>query len=531
MHLNSRSWLGATDRPGRRRSSPLHHSAALSLAAMVLSGCAEPTPPVAHTLRFALSEPVATLQPPTLRGLADQQLLRLFYDGLTRTDVAGRIVPGLASRWSSPDGVTWTFTIRRGRTFHDGTPITARDVLRAWTALGAYRAKSPIAPLLEDIVGMPEVLAGTARTVSGLSAPDDTTLVVTLRNPRAAFPVTVARAEYGVPAASSTADRPVGSGRWRWVSGKPGDSLVVLARVDSSLVARADTLELRVVPLPEIATRMAAGQLDCTSQIMPSLRTSFVMQPSLSITNTPPAAIARLALRGTNPMLRDVRVRRALAHALDVPSIARATRESAVVIEGRRMPEALAGGVPSRATPTYDPALARRLLHEAGADSLRLRISRLPYAVTGDTLRDFVYRVRDYWVAVGVRVEIETVSDFWRAIADRKVDVQPQYYYNGVPDGAEYLARAYASDGPVSRLGPPLASASHVDALFDTARRTLDHVTRVRTLTSADAILADEFPDVMLWHVPLVSARRTAVPSCTIGFYTDDQLRGEVPVP
>ncbi len=503
----------------------------LAAFAILLAACTEPAPPSSRTLRFALSEPVATLQPPTLQGLADQQLLRLLYDGLTRTDVSGRIAPGLASRWSSPDGITWTFTIRQHRTFHDGTAITARDVVRSWTALGAYRTKAPIAPLLEDIAGMPEVLAGTVRTVSGLSAPDDSTLVVRLRAARAAFPITVSRPEYGIIAGASTRDRPVGSGRWRWIRGKPGDSLIVLARVDSSVVARADTLELRVVPQPEIAARMGAGQLDCASQIMPSLRTSFVMQPSLSLTQTPPAAIARLALRGSNAALRDRRVRAALAHALDLPSIARGTGESAVVIDGRRMPAALADGVPSRAVATYDPALARRLLHEAGADSLRLRIARLPYAVPGDTLREFVYRVRDYWVAAGLRVEIVTPAEFWRALADGTVDVQPQYYYNALPNGTEYLARSYASDGPLSRLLPPMSGAARIDALLDSARTTRDVATRVRLLTETDASLAAEFPDVPLWHLPLVSARRTAVASCTIGLYTDDQLRGEVAPP
>lgn len=502
---------------------------ALPMATMALGACAEPPPALTtRTLRFALSEPVATLQPPTLRGLADQQLLRLLYDGLTRTDADGRIAPGLASRWESADGVTWTFTMRRGRTFHDGTPVTSRDVVRSWTALGTYRNKAPIAPLLEDIDGMSALLAGQATTVAGLSAPDDSTLVVRLRRSLAAFPVAVSRPEYGVVAPASTAQRPVGSGRWRWVRGAPDDSLLVLVRADSTLVVTADTLELRVVPSPDIAKEMAAGRLDCTSQILPSLLTSFVVQPSLSITNSPPAAMARLALRGSLPALRDPRVREALAHALDLSSIAKATGEAAVSLEGRRLPSVLANGVPSRLPVVYDPALARRLLREAGADSLRMRIARLPYSVAGDTLRDFLYRVRDYWVAVGVRVDIVQPKDFWRAIADSSADAQPQYYFNGVPDGAEYMARAYASDGPLSRLSPPIAGAVRLDALLDSARATLDASRKQRLLTAVDGVLAAEFPDVLLWHVPLVSAKRTSVPSCTIGLYTDDQLRGEV---
>jgi peptide/nickel transport system substrate-binding protein len=495
----------------------------------ILGGCAEPPrTATARTLRFALSEPVATLQPPSLRGLADQQLLRLLYDGLTRTDVEGRIAPGLASRWESADGSTWTFTVPRGRTFHDGTPITPNDVVRSWTALGAYRDKAPIAPLLEDIDGMAAVLAGEATAVSGLSVPDDTTLVVRLRRPLVAFPIVISRPEYAVVAAASTPQRPVGSGRWRWVSGAPDDSLLVLARVDSTLVAKADTLELRVVPSPTVATAMAAGRLDCVSQILPSQRTSFAMQPSLSIINTAPAAMARLVLRGSLPALRDSRVRAALSHALDLASIARSTGEVAVSIEGRRLPVVLAGGVPSRQPPTYDPALARRLLHEAGADSLRLRIARLPYAIAGDTIRDFIYRVRDYWAAVGIRVEIVQPKDFWRAIADSSADAQPQYYFNGVPDGPEYMARAYMSGSPLNRFGPPIAGAARIDGLLDSARATTNSETRRRLLTDADDLLAAQVPEVLLWHVPLVNAKRTSVPSCTVGLYTDDQLRGEV---
>ncbi len=489
---------------------------------VVVAGCAPSESPPSRTLRFGWSEPVATLEPPQVRGLADQQLIRLLYMGLTLSDGAGALQPGLAEQWSSTDARTWRFVLRPGVTFTDGTPVTSSHVVAAWTALGRSAGAGPAIPLLVDIEGMAEVMAGEAETVRGLETPDDRTLVVTLRSPRAAFPFVVSRAEYVVKAPGSTPTNPVGSGRWRWVRGLPGDSLLVLVRADSGWDPGVDTLELRVTPPAEVATLMGRGVIDCVDHVLPGTRTSLLLQPDVSLRATRTAGLARLALRGEHPELQDPRVRRALTHALDLPSIARGVGESSVLLGSGRIPEMMAGSMEGALPPYYDPPLARRLLQEAGVDSLSLRLSRLPYSAPGDTLRDFLYHIRDYWEAVGVRVEIVQPEDFWRGLLDGVVDAQPQYVFGSFPDGPEFLGNLYSSAAPAARLGPPMEEWPRLDAILDTARMSMDPERRSRLLQTADSLLAEETPDIQLWQVPIISARRTAVPSCAVGLYGDD---------
>lgn len=507
------------DKPFRPHRLPGVGSVALLVAAL---GCTAPEEAPSRTLRFAWSEPVATLEPPQVRGLADQQLIRLLYMGLTRSDGTGALLPGLAEQWSSTDARTWRFVLREGLTFTDGTPITSRDVVAAWTTLGKSANAGPAIPLLADIEGMDEVMSGNADTVRGLGTPDDRTLVVTLRSPRAAFPFVVSRAEYVVKAPTSTPLNPVGSGQWRWVRGLPGDSLLVLVRADPAWDPGVDTLELRVTPAPEVATLMGEGVIDCVDQVLPAIRDALVLQPDVSLRTTSMAGLARLALRGEHPLLQDPRVRKALVHSLDLPNIARGAGESHVLLGQGRIPEIMVGPVEGARPPHYDPPLARRLLQEAGADSLSLRLSRLPYTHPGDTLRDFLYHVRDYWEAVGVQVEIVQPEDFWRGLLDGVVDVQPQYVFASFPDAPEYLGNLYSSAAPAARLGPPLQEWSRLDAILDTARTSMDEARRARLLYSADSLLAEESPDIQLWQVPFASARRTAVPTCSVGLYGDD---------
>jgi oligopeptide transport system substrate-binding protein len=498
---------------------------------LAVAGCSDPAPKASRTLRFAWSEPVGTLEPPNVRGYADQQLLRLLFSGLTRSTVAGGLKSGIAARWSSEDARTWRFELRPGQTFSDGSPVTSHDVVRAWGHLARTKALAPNVPFLADIDGMPEVIAGSATTVRGLETPDSLTLIVRLTEPRATFPFVVSRTEYLVTAASSTPTQPVGSGPWRWQGGHPGDSLLTLVRNDSVTLPGVDTLEMRVVPLASLAERMGRGDIDCVDQLLPAVRPSLALQPNVSLFSSSWSGLARLVLRGSHPALRDLRVRRALAHALDLPSIVQGTGEANVGLVGSRVPQWMAQDTTARPPVEYNPRLARRLLEEAGAGALSLRLSRLPYAVPSDTATDYLYFIRDYWKAVGVNVEIVQPADFWRGLVDSVVDVQPQYIFASFPDAAELLNNLYGSRSPAARVAPPLASARAFDALTDSARRSLDASVRARLVHSADSIVAAETPDILLWQIPFTSARRTAVPSCAAGLLTDMPLADPVGTP
>jgi ABC-type oligopeptide transport system substrate-binding subunit len=176
--------------------------------------------PVGPPLRFLAGAP-GTLDPAYINDAGDVQLLLQLYAGLTRLDETGEPYPSLASGWEvSGDGLTYTFTVRDGLEFSDGSPLDATDVRRSWLRLLDPETGSSAPDVLNVVDGATERLAGSASEDDvGIEAPDATTLVVRLRHPAAYFPeITATPATFVVPDAAGvgdewqTADAFVGSG-------------------------------------------------------------------------------------------------------------------------------------------------------------------------------------------------------------------------------------------------------------------------------------------------------------------------------
>ena len=209
----------------------------LALVLLLASGpSAPPTHAAGPPLRF-LAGPAGTLDPAFIGAASDVQLLLQLYAGLTRLDETGEVYPSLASGWEiSEDGLTYTFELRDGLAFSDGSPLVAEDVRRSWLRLLDPATGATAPDVLSVIRGAPERLAGEAEEDEvGIVAVDDTTLVVTLRHPAAYFLDLVATpSAFVVPRnadATSTWQTPatfVGSGPYT-AAGEEGLDLVLRA--------------------------------------------------------------------------------------------------------------------------------------------------------------------------------------------------------------------------------------------------------------------------------------------------------------
>src|SRR5687768_2036601 len=187
-------------------------------------------------LRY-LAGPPGTLDPAFIADAADVQLLLQLYAGLTRLDETGEPYPSLASGWEiTPDGLTYEFAIREGLEFSDGSPLVADDIRRSWLRLLDPATAATAPDVLSVVAGASERLAGEASEAEvGIEAPDDGTLVVTLRHPASYFLDIVATpATFVVPANADatetwqTPDDFVGSGPYV-VDGAEGTDVVLRA--------------------------------------------------------------------------------------------------------------------------------------------------------------------------------------------------------------------------------------------------------------------------------------------------------------
>ena len=185
-------------------------------------------------LRYLGGE-VKTLDPAFISDAADVQLLLQLYAGLTRLDENGEPYPSLAESWTvSDDGLTYTFRLRSGLRFSDGSPLTAEDVRRSWLRVLDPATASSAPDVLGLIRGAPERLAGGSEEEVAIQAPDDTTLVVELRHPAGYFPaITATPTAFVVPpnadssAGWQSVDDFVGSGPY--VAQSLDDTRLVLA--------------------------------------------------------------------------------------------------------------------------------------------------------------------------------------------------------------------------------------------------------------------------------------------------------------
>ena len=146
--------------------------------------------PVDDTLVLYLGDGPITLDPGVSTDAASFQYIRQIFNGLVRLNADLIPEPDLATWEVSEDGTVYTFTIKENAQFHDGTPVTAQDVIFSWeralnrnlTAVGSSGAT-----YLDDIVGAKAYAAGEADSVTGFEATDDSTLVVTIDEPKSYF--------------------------------------------------------------------------------------------------------------------------------------------------------------------------------------------------------------------------------------------------------------------------------------------------------------------------------------------------------
>jgi oligopeptide transport system substrate-binding protein len=349
----------------------------VGVAALVLalstSLPARPASAAGPALRYLGGE-LKTLDPAFISDQADVQLLLQLYAGLTRLDESGEPYPSLAESWTlSDDGRTYTFRMRSGLTFSDGSPLDATDVRRSWLRVldPATRASAP--DVLNVIEGAAARLAGGAEEGVGIASPDARTLEVRLRHPASQFlAITATPTTFVVP---RTADA---SATWQSVDDFIGSGPYVVDRMDGlDAVFRANERYVAgPPPIEEVrwvteldgdaVTAYAGDQLDLAG--IASFDASWVAyDPDLGPALHPaaPLGVQYFGFDTSRPPFDDARVRRAFALALDRPRLValaegQGAQPASSVVPPPLWPDGLED---DQAT---DPNEARRLLDEAG---------------------------------------------------------------------------------------------------------------------------------------------------------------------
>ena len=425
---------------------------------------------------------------------ASQKAHQLLYSTLVRIDDELRIVPELAESLEHPDPLTYVARLRRGVRFHDGRELTAADVVYTFRSFldPGFRGRS-----------------GAYRLLGAVDALDDHTVRFTLKEPFGSFPVNLVMGIVQEGSGAANARSPVGTGPYRLASFAADDRLVLDAFEEYYGGApRNSRVVLKVVPDDTMrGLELRKGTVDIViNDLSPDIAWQLREEGRLRVETSPGTDYAYLGMNLRDPVLADLRVRMALAHAIDREAIVRYLRRGYARVAVGIVPPmswAFEGEVPDF---PYDPAAAQRLLDEAGypdpdgdGPAPRLRL-------TLKTSTSEVYRVQAAAIQhdlgrVGIAVDVRS-SEFQTLFAD-VVRGNFQLYtlqFVGVTD-PDMLRRVFHSrQEPPAGLNRVFYRNPEVDALIDQASSALTDEERRMFYSRAQRVIAADVPYVPLWY-------------------------------
>jgi peptide/nickel transport system substrate-binding protein len=439
--------------------------------------------------------------------------------------------PALATEWSvSPDGKTWTFKLRQGVLFHDGTPFNAEAVkfnLERWwdpQHPHGYRNAGKIYEIWSQLFG--GFRGDPNSLLQQIIVVDSSTIQLVLKQPFSAFPKAIsgaffgiasptaiqkAGASYGTPAGGA-----VGTGAFIFKEWRTGDR-VVLAKNPKYWkpgFPKVDQLVIRFITDP--AARLAqlrAGQVDFTVDLSPDQRQEIEQDANLTALPRPSLNVGYLALNPGYKPLADVRVRQAIAHAINRPAIVQAFWGNLGQHTPHFLPDAFRWATsPNLTTYAVDPNQAKQLLTAAGygngfdLELWYMPVSR-PYFPTPKPIAEAFAADLS---AIGIRVNLKT-KDWAAYLSDRRK-----------PPGYQSFMLGWTADygDPDSFLYPHYNRNATDDIgnwkneqifqLLDQGRGIQDQASRGKVYAQIDEILHREALRLPIVHSqPLLAHRKT----------------------
>ena len=452
------------------------------------------------TLRVSVDQAAAKLNPLLTRVNPEYLISELLYSALTRLKVDMSVEPDLAESWSnSADLREWTFILRKGVTFHDGSAFTAADVVATFEAILDAKTASPA----RQNVG----------PIAKVTAKDDSTVVFTLSAPFADLPVTLAYTNAKiVPAAVIKAglgrlDREaIGTGPFKLVSFEP-ERLIVVARNDAYYdKARPYLDRIDVVVYPDISAEssaLIAGDTDLISTAQPTEYGRLAKAAGVKGLRVPSGQFCNVNFGCDTKPFNDVRVRQALALTID------RTAMVDFVTEGYGTPgndtplNAAYRFYSEQALKKPDIARAKALLAEAGHPN---GLEATLIASDRPSLRtQMAVALREMAKPAGFRINVETMP---HATYLDQVWKKGSFYvgfYNMQPTADAIFALLYTSNAAWNETRWNNAA---FDKVVNEARATVDEGKRRELYGEAQKLMHAEVPSIIPTFFDLLAARR-----------------------
>ncbi len=422
------------------------------------------------------------------------------FEGLTAIDRNGTVQPLLATDWTvSTDGTVYTFTLKQGVTFHDNTGFNADDVVFSVRRMTAANTVNPRKAMFDNIQSVAKINAYTVRIV--LKTADSDFLY------KMALPDAVVVA---AESADTNTTQPIGTGPFIFQAFAKGDSVSLSKNVRyHATAAQLHSVKFRFIADTTSATAgILSGDIDAFPYFVDPIPVAlFVDNPKLTVVYGNTEGETMVAINNQN--ISDIRIRRAMHHAIDKQSMIDLTAPGATAI-GSHMPPHSPYYIDMTQTYPYDVRTAKQLLSDADAIGKRIKFTVPPaYDMMANAVADYlrkagfkvhmqnidwgtwlsqVFKHKDYDITVITHVEP----------MDYDVYANPDYYYG-------YDSAAY---------GQIIQSLKH--AATEAERKAL--------LADAQRLLSKDAVNVWLYQRPKVGVWKKALQ----GMWADAPVEGIV---
>ncbi|MDQ6987405.1 MAG: ABC transporter substrate-binding protein, partial [Mariprofundaceae bacterium] len=472
----------------------LRYTGLFLMVGLFASACAQQQPESGE-LRVALAQSVMSLDPRFSTDAASHRVQELVHRGLVRLDEHFEPQPDAAESWAHPDALTWSFHLRAGLQFHDGRVVSANDVAATLHSILDVKTASPLRAGFSAIARV-EVL--NARN-----------LVIHLAHPDASL---LTRLSIGILPADVAAKGNqvrdvIGCGACR-VASWDGRGLLLkrVAKVKQDMVR-----SFRFITVKDPVTRclkLARGEVDFTENDLPPHLLSYLQkQTQLHIATRPSTTFSYIGMNLHDDVLKDVRVRRALALALDRARLKKALNADLPQLAETVLTPSHWAAVQLAATP-FDPQAANALLDAAGlkrgVDGLRFSLN---YRTSTDPARlRLATAIAAMWRDVGIDVHVESLEwgGFYARI--KRGDFQVfSLAWVGIVDPDIYRWILHSQMWPPKGANRGRYADAEVDDWLDTAVQSEDRATQVDLYVRVQQRMAADQVYIPLWYEPVIA--------------------------
>lgn len=477
------------------------------------------------TAKVYINNPVS-IDPYNCQESEGTQVCYQMFDCLTDFDYEkGELIPAAAESWTSnDDGTEFTFTLKEGCKFHNGDPVDAESFVRGWTRLVDPKTNtdspSAVTYHISMVDGYDALAAGETDVLSGVSAPDDKTFVVKLATPYADFPYVASHPALAPVPAVALEDfnayftAPVGNGPFmmdgKWVDGQ----YINLKRFEdyNGDKPKIAAIQFNIQKDMETAYKeFQAGNYDfCdvpTAQITSAQDTyglsddGYTITPGKQMLLGDEASVYYLTINNTDPLLKDVNLRKAISLAINRQAICDTIFSGTRTPAANIIPPGIAGYEDDVwADSHYDKDAAVALLDQyypADADGKRNVTFQLSFNGDGNH-KDIMTAIQADLAEVGIDATLDQGE--WAAILDRYQNGDYQTGRLGwiadYPIMDNFLYPLFFTGNGDNRS---LYSNAEVDAALEAARQTVDDDTRITALQEVNKKISEDMPVVPIF--------------------------------